>query len=99
MFEVFIPLLTLGDQGNVFMPPPTLCFRVVRACVRVCVLACLRASVKLFINAFTEKLLKGFDEIFTSYPSRSSHELIGFSPYLVNFQGNYVAKYGKILTF
>ena len=37
----------------IFMPPPSLCFQVVRACVRPSV----RASVKLFVNAFTGKLL------------------------------------------
>ena len=41
-----------------------LCFQVVRACVRASVhpsmRACVRASGKLFVTAFTGKLLKGF---------------------------------------
>ena len=39
------------------------------------------------------------DPIFTKGPPRAADELIRFSAYMVNFQGNDMGKYGKILTF
>ena len=86
--------------------PEALCFGVVRACVRVSVCpsirVCVHPCVRLLSFSLTrlqEICPRDFDEIFTSYPPSDSHELIRYWPYLVNFQGNGRAKYGKILTF
>ena len=68
-------------------------------CVRASVRACVRDSVQPSLTCLQENRSRDFAEIFTSYPPRGSHELIRFSPYLVNFQGNGRAKYGKMWTF
>ena len=64
-----------------------------------CVRASVRASVQPSLTRLQENRWMDFHEIFTGDPSRGSNELIRFSPYLVNFQGNGGAKYGKICTF
>ena len=87
--------------------PEALCFRVVRPSVRASLRASVCASVRpsvrpsvlLYLARFREKYWTDFHQIFFRGPPRGKHELIRFSAYMVSFQGNDMAKYGKMLTF
>ena len=59
----------------------------------------MRLSVLIDLARLKEKYWTDSHKIFIREPPRAIDELIRFSAYMVNFQGNDVAKYGKILTF
>ena len=68
--------------------------------VRPSVLPSVRPSVPYFSLArLQENGLTDFHQNFTKVSSRVIDELIRFWAYLANFQGNGVAKYGKIWGF
>ena len=86
------------------MPPPTLgsqkhyvfglsvCLSMVLSKLLLCVH--LRITSHFLISMITGKPMKGFPWNVYQLPPRDKDELIRFSAYLVNFQGNGRAKYG-----